>query len=232
MTCRSERRAVIGSPARARACWRQPDADGGIVCRHNSGKELRFWNSIHPAQESPSFSTRVSGTNTPERPAVPHPSPLPMPQPQRNAGGPSTRPSGRRTVKPLGSDQRIEIDSQRMKGSPRAASARSCPMETPRNHRATFRSLIDMVWFRPGWKSSPGSSLQSSLYGVEDCYFLIRNLDFFRIGGGVKFAADGQAGPGRGVGNEINHGEAAGERRRARGPGDLAEHPAGEFVPL
>ena len=74
--------------------------------------------------------------------------------------------------------------------------------------------------------------MESVALEVEGCHLPLRHLDAFWIGVGVEFTADGQAGPGRGTGDKVDHGEAAGERRRAPVLRDVAEQAVLGLVPL
>src|SRR5215203_3692851 len=67
---------------------------------------------------------------------------------------------------------------------------------------------------------------------VEGCHLLVGDLDALWVGGGVEFAADGQAGLGGGVADEFDNGDATDQRRCAPGLGDVAEHAVLYFVPL
>src|SRR5271166_1199624 len=67
---------------------------------------------------------------------------------------------------------------------------------------------------------------------IEHRHLLIGYLDPLWIGVGVEFAADRQSGLGRGVGDELDHGETAGERVGTPVLGNVAEHAMLDLVPL
>src|SRR3954470_18595672 len=74
--------------------------------------------------------------------------------------------------------------------------------------------------------------MESVALEVESCHLPLGHLDALWIGVGVEFTADGQAGPGRGTGDKVDHGEAAGERRRAPVLRDVAEQAMLDLLPL
>src|SRR3954452_3150347 len=67
---------------------------------------------------------------------------------------------------------------------------------------------------------------------VESCHLPLGHLDALWIGVGVEFTADGQAGLGRGTGDQGDYGEAAGERRCAPVLRDVTEQAVLDLVPL
>src|SRR3954453_14048859 len=74
--------------------------------------------------------------------------------------------------------------------------------------------------------------MESVALEVESCHLPLGHLDALWIGVGVEFTADGQAGLGRGTGDQVDYGEAAGERRCAPVLRDGGEEAVLDAVPL
>src|SRR5438046_10146717 len=74
--------------------------------------------------------------------------------------------------------------------------------------------------------------MESVALEVESCHLPLGHLDALWIGVGVEFTADGQAGLGRGTGDHVDYGEAAGERRCAPVLRDVTEEAVLDLVPL
>src|SRR3954453_3480291 len=74
--------------------------------------------------------------------------------------------------------------------------------------------------------------MESVALEVESCHLPLGHLDALWIGVGVEFTADGQAGLGRGTGDQVDYGEAAGERRCAPVLRDVTEQAMLDLVPL
>src|SRR3954465_16004915 len=74
--------------------------------------------------------------------------------------------------------------------------------------------------------------MESVALEVESCPLPLGYLDALGIGVGVEFTADGQAGLGRGTGDQVDYGEAAGERRCAPVLRDVTEQTVLDLVPL
>ena len=67
---------------------------------------------------------------------------------------------------------------------------------------------------------------------VEGGHLGVGDLDALWIGGGVEFAADGQAGLGGGVADELDDGDATDQRRCAPGLSDEGEQAVLNTIPL